>query len=130
MTAHSSSGVWGFRWPFSFLGHPAEYLARQHTGGGRCWGTPLPSPFCSDDRTGGALAGRLRPGNATANDTPDLLGVVDDAICQLPTHVAASHRLGDDPGVGVSNADAGVFGSKAAGTLCVREGDYPTELAS
>ena len=53
--------------------------------------------FCFADGTGETLAARLRPGNATANDATDLLAVVDDAICQLPAHIAAGHRPGDDP---------------------------------
>jgi hypothetical protein len=53
--------------------------------------------FCFADATGGALSGMLRPGNAAANDTADLLAVVDDAVAQLPPDVAAGHRSGDDP---------------------------------
>ncbi len=52
--------------------------------------------FCFDDATGDALSGMLRPGNATANDTADLLTVVDGAVSQLPATVAAGHRKGDD----------------------------------
>lgn len=55
--------------------------------------------FCFADATGGVLSGMLRPGNATANDTTDLLAVVDDAIAQLPADVAVGHRPGDDPGL-------------------------------
>jgi hypothetical protein len=53
--------------------------------------------FCFADATGDALSGMLRPGNATANNTSDLLTVVDDAVSQLPDHVTAGHRPGDDP---------------------------------
>jgi len=53
--------------------------------------------FCFADATGDALSGMLRAGNAAANNTSDLLAVVDDAISQLPDHVAAGHRPGDDP---------------------------------
>ena len=53
--------------------------------------------FCFADGTGDVLAGHLRPGNATANDTVDLLALVDDAVAQLPAGVAAGHRPGDDP---------------------------------
>jgi hypothetical protein len=53
--------------------------------------------FCFADATGEALAAMLRPGNATANDTADLLGVLDAAIGQLPDAVAGGHRPGDDP---------------------------------
>jgi hypothetical protein len=52
--------------------------------------------FCFADGTGDALSGMLRPGNAAANDTTDLLRVVDDAICQLPAAVEAGHHEGDD----------------------------------
>ncbi len=52
--------------------------------------------FCFADGTGDALSGMLRPGNAAANDTADLLRVVDDAICQLPAGIAAGHQPGDD----------------------------------
>jgi len=51
--------------------------------------------FCFVDGSGEAVAGRLRPGNAAANNTVDLLGVIDDAIGQLPEVVAAGHRPGD-----------------------------------
>jgi hypothetical protein len=51
--------------------------------------------LCFADATGEALAGMLRSGNAAANDTADLLSVVDDAICQLPAGIAAGHRPGD-----------------------------------
>jgi hypothetical protein len=53
--------------------------------------------FCFADPTGEALAASLRPGNATANDSGDLLGVVDEAISQLPDHIAAGHREHDHP---------------------------------
>lgn len=52
--------------------------------------------LCFADATGDALAGMLRPGNATANNTADLLSVVDDAISQLPTNIAVGHSEGDD----------------------------------
>jgi hypothetical protein len=55
--------------------------------------------FCFADATGEALAARLRPGNATANNTCDLLGVLDNAVSQLPDRVARGHRVGDEPGV-------------------------------
>lgn len=53
--------------------------------------------LCFVDGTGEAVAARLRPGNAGANKTSDLLGVVDDAIDQLPQEVAAGHHPGDHP---------------------------------
>jgi hypothetical protein len=53
--------------------------------------------FCFADATGDALAGHLRPGNATANDAADLLAVVDDGVSQLPADIATGHRPGDDP---------------------------------
>lgn len=55
--------------------------------------------FCFADATGEALAGHLRPGNAAANDAGDHLGVLDDAISQLPGEVATGHRDGDDTGL-------------------------------
>jgi hypothetical protein len=51
--------------------------------------------LCFADATGEALASRLRPGNAGANTVADHLGVLDDAIAQLPPEVAAGHRPGD-----------------------------------
>jgi hypothetical protein len=51
--------------------------------------------FCFADATGEALAARLRPGNATANNAADHLRVLDDAVAQLPAGVAAGHRSGD-----------------------------------
>lgn len=53
--------------------------------------------FCFADATGDALSGMLRPGNAAANNTADLLAVVDDAVCQLPAAVAVGHQPSDDP---------------------------------
>lgn len=52
--------------------------------------------FCFADATGDALSGMLRAGNAAANDTADLLAVVDDAVSQLPPDMAAGHQEGDD----------------------------------
>lgn len=52
--------------------------------------------FCFADGTGETLAATLRPGNATANDASDLLGVLDAAISQLPEQVASGHRPGVD----------------------------------
>jgi len=51
--------------------------------------------LCFADATGEALAARLRPGNAGANTVTDHLGVLDDAVAQLPAEVAAGHRPGD-----------------------------------
>jgi len=52
--------------------------------------------FCFLDASGEALAGTLRPGNATANSGADQLGVVDLAIDQLPSEYRRGHRPGDD----------------------------------
>src|SRR5690606_21836832 len=52
--------------------------------------------FCFADATGEVLAARLRPGNAGVNTVLDLLGVVDDAVSQLPDQVRAGHLEGDD----------------------------------
>jgi hypothetical protein len=54
--------------------------------------------FCVADHSGEALAGVLRPGNATANAGADQLAVVDLAIDQLPEPYRAGHRAGDGPG--------------------------------
>jgi hypothetical protein len=51
--------------------------------------------LCFADATGEALAARLRPGNAAANNAADHLAVLDDAIAQLPAAVATGHRDGD-----------------------------------
>ena len=48
--------------------------------------------FCFADATGEALAGLLRPGNATANSIADQLAVLDAAIAQLPARIAAGHH--------------------------------------
>jgi hypothetical protein len=55
--------------------------------------------LCFADATGQALAARLRPGNAGANTVADHLGVLDDAVAQLPPQVAAGHRPGDPAGL-------------------------------
>lgn len=51
--------------------------------------------LCFADATGEALAARLRPGNAAANNAADHLAVLDDAIGQLPADAAVGHRRGD-----------------------------------
>lgn len=53
--------------------------------------------FCFADLTGETLAGKLRAGNAGANTVADHLDVLDTAIGQLPSVIAAGHRVGDDP---------------------------------
>ena len=55
--------------------------------------------YCFADATGETLAVVLRPGNAGANSIDDHVSVLDHAIGQLPEHVAAGHRPGDDPAV-------------------------------
>jgi len=52
--------------------------------------------LCFADHSGEALAGILRPGNATANSGADQLAVVDLAIDQLPADYQAGHRPGGD----------------------------------
>ena len=52
--------------------------------------------FCFADATGEALAGILRPGNATANSGTDQLAVVDMAVAQLPERYRAGHHPGED----------------------------------
>jgi Transposase DDE domain group 1 len=51
--------------------------------------------LCFADHSGEALAGILRPGNATANSGADQLAVVDLAIDQVPVDYQAGHRPGD-----------------------------------
>ncbi|MDQ4134468.1 MAG: IS1380 family transposase [Actinomycetota bacterium] len=51
--------------------------------------------FCFADHSGEALAGLLRPGNATANSGADQLAVVDMALAQLPPAHQAGHHGGD-----------------------------------
>ena len=70
--------------------------------------------FCFADATGEALGARLRAGNAAANDTADLLAVVDDAVSQLPTNIAVGHRPGDDPNL--VERDVVVRSDSAGGT--------------
>ena len=53
--------------------------------------------FCFADATGETLAAVLRPGNAGANTVADHVGVLDDAVVQLPGEIALGHRRGDDP---------------------------------
>ncbi|MEU8889834.1 IS1380 family transposase [Streptomyces sp. NPDC048442] len=48
--------------------------------------------LCFLANTGGALAGRLRPGNAGANTANDHITVLDDALAQIPD----AHRYGTD----------------------------------
>jgi Transposase DDE domain group 1 len=55
--------------------------------------------YCFADATGEALAVRLRPGNAGANNVIDLVGVLDAAIDGLPGEMAIGHRVGDHPGL-------------------------------
>ena len=54
--------------------------------------------FCFADHSGEALAGMLRPGNATANSGADQLAVVDAAVAQLPQPYRAGHRPGEGAG--------------------------------
>jgi len=70
--------------------------------------------FCFADGTGDALSGMLRAGNAAANDTADLLAVVDDAISQLPPDVAAGHQSRDT--AADVNCDVVVRSDSAGGT--------------
>lgn len=53
--------------------------------------------FCFADHSGEALAGILRPGNATSNSGADQLAVVDAAVASLPETRRAGHTEGDDP---------------------------------
>lgn len=80
--------------------------------------------FCFADATGEALAGLLRPGNATANDIADQLAVLDAAIAQLPVEVAAGHRVGDDAGLArravIVRADSAGCSARLAGEFRAR----------
>jgi hypothetical protein len=49
--------------------------------------------LCTVDDTNETLSGRLRPGNATANNANDNLEVLDAALLQLPTRTAAEPIL-------------------------------------
>jgi len=51
--------------------------------------------FCFADATGETLSALLRPGNAGSNTVADHITVLDDAIAQLPAHIAAGHHEGD-----------------------------------
>jgi len=53
--------------------------------------------YCFADATGETLGVTLRPGNAGANTIADHVGVLDQAIGQLPGEIAEGHRDGDDP---------------------------------
>ncbi len=76
--------------------------------------------FCFADATGEALAGELRPGNASANDVADLLRVLDDAVSQLPPEVRAGHRTGND--LGLVQREVVVRSDSAGGTKAFVEG--------
>ncbi len=51
--------------------------------------------FCFADATGETLAALLRPGNAGSNTVADHITVLDDAVAQLPVHIALGHHEGD-----------------------------------
>jgi hypothetical protein len=51
--------------------------------------------FCFADATGEALSAMLRPGSAGANTLVDHFTVLDAAVAQLPTEIAAGHGDGD-----------------------------------
>ena len=80
----------------------------------------VPPLLCLLDAPGDAFSGMLRPGNATANDTADLLTVVDDAGRSFPADIAAGHRHGDDL-AGV-NRDVVVRSDSAGGTKAFTTG--------
>jgi hypothetical protein len=52
---------------------------------------------CFLDETTEALAGKLRSGNAGANNAQDHIEVLTAAISQLPVEWQLGHELGDDP---------------------------------
>jgi hypothetical protein len=51
--------------------------------------------FCFADQTGETVAALLRPGNAGSNTVADHVTVLDAAVAQLPSDIAAGHRDGD-----------------------------------
>jgi Transposase DDE domain group 1 len=78
--------------------------------------------FCFADSSGEALAGILRPGNATANSGADQLAVVDLAVAQLPEEHRVGHGRGEDPasvlhGLVVRADTAGAVASFVAGLV-------------
>ncbi|TME00267.1 MAG: hypothetical protein E6I76_00705 [Chloroflexi bacterium] len=64
--------------------------------------------LCDLDGSSEPLGGRLRPGNATANDAQDQLDALDDALAHLPTQESAEPIL--------------VRGDSASGTHAFRRG--------
>lgn len=52
--------------------------------------------LCSADATGEFLAALLRPGNAGTTTVADHLEVLDAALAQLPSELAAGHHPGED----------------------------------
>ncbi len=70
------------------------------------------------------LAGRLRPGNANANDAADQLQVIDDAIAALPGDWQAGHHEGDNPEAVIHpilvRADSAGYSRKMIGGLVAR----------
>jgi Transposase DDE domain group 1 len=71
------------------------------------------------DNTGEALAGMLRPGNATANDAADHATVIDDALAQIPD----GHRHGT-PILAAPTVPAAPEGSSAISAACVTSADW------
>ena len=72
--------------------------------------------FCFADHSGEALAGVLRPGNATSNSGADQLAVVDAAIASLPETRRAGHTEGDDPAL-VVHPDGGAGRLRRGGAV-------------
>jgi hypothetical protein len=52
--------------------------------------------FCFSDLTGETLSHTLRPGNATAHNAADHVGVLDAALAQLPASIRTGHGVGDE----------------------------------
>ncbi len=78
--------------------------------------------LCFANHSGEALAGILRPGNATANSGADQLAVVDLAIDQLPDAYRAGHRPDNDQGdvahkIVVRADSAGAVGAFVGGLM-------------
>ncbi len=70
---------------------------KEHTAATYKGGFGFHPMFCFADATGETLAAVLRPGNAGANTVTDHVTVLDQAIGQLPTGIAAGHHTGDAP---------------------------------
>lgn len=60
------------------------YAEKENAAGNYKHGFGFHPLLCYLDNTGEALAGKLRPGNAAAQDAKDHIAVLDDALAQIP----------------------------------------------